>query len=339
MASWSFYKLTPGNPLEEVHPDISDDLGNFVSGVIGDISEGEKNQFRDEKNDIVPRLSKKIIESNGVKLPTLSKQIAQNLLTIMNKAEIKQSGLKGNREYVTKPGCLLQYLEKNESGRRYILLKVDSAEFFGLETYKHTRGVPEDKSQIHFSCVLTYDNDSQLNSVLVGASVASSKVSNYWKEFLCCEPVSKSTDNTKLAIRSTRNLIRRVLPNDLKECIEDAMRVYMSSNDDYHHESFTLKLESNIPPARRQEKAVENFFNSLKKLPVEKGYDSQFATDREVVQKSKKRNIEIISGATLVLTTSNEELADTITPNIQGGRKGVMVFSDSLHEMFASPEE
>ncbi|WP_192945762.1 nucleoid-associated protein [Vibrio fluvialis] len=220
-----------------------------------------------------------------------------------------------------------------------VLVKMEQEEFANVIDFEHQYGLPTEKKALNTALIRFEDGEP--TSLLV------SRANAFWIKFLDIHPVRSDNVNTANAFNAIDSALRKVKRDGYKAdhlALRNHLITYLRNNQGktvVYSELIDTVFGNHQPLDKRF--LAEKFAEDLRSLPKKKkgkhAFDPHFQIDMADVKAKRRTVIGLTDKIELNLKDGIENLDETIIPYEDGGRKGIIIFSDEGFDHFKKDEE
>jgi len=207
-------------------------------------------------------------------------------------------------------GSLIQSLLWDNDSYKYLLAKVEHADFVDDSDFSFKTGFSKDKKTIWKSCLI---NISEMDSQEFYAQIYSNTVANYWvDDFLELDQVYSDEGNTLKAFRAIDATLNRNMKGKKDHTIiRNAFICYLKNNE---HIDFPTMVESILGQYDPVDLTVDisSIRSKMLELPEKKIFDSQFNSVKSAINARIKKVYPVNEGIELKITDGIDDLTNTI---------------------------
>ena len=261
---------------------------------------------------------------------TSSEMIANRLLRAEKSRQEEMAGFQQ-----VKKGSLLQ-LKLNSTNDKFIIFtKVDHGKYMDeVDSLIHT-GLPFEK-RVQKTCVFKFTGSSTTPES-INIFDSNNTISKYWRhDFLCCQEVNTSEDNTKVAFNAIDNILsRNVLPKSKPDYtyLRNSVITYFRSNESMEFDNFVEEIIRNYPVIDSSVD-IEDIAKKIEALPQRKGFDTQFEIHSKVISARIKRVVVLADNFELNIKGEVQDLNTLVDTGSDGKGKFLKIYSDQGHDEF-----
>lgn len=255
---------------------------------------------------VVTSVSEIAIEE--IYLEEVALEISKRLMEKEKEAQSKIERM-GNK---IKKGSLIQATVNIDGLISYILAKVEHVHILDKEDWEKHTGLPIE-NQILKTCVITYDDNSEIESIKVSDS--NKEIADYWSNGLLeLDPMTSDDRNTDKSFKVIDNFLIRNIKKDSRAdygLLYNSLLGYYNQNTSFDYDDMVEKVFKNYEPINSEVVKFDELKPKLDKLP-DGNFDRKFDVIIKVLRNKKKRIIKINSDIDLTLNDSIENLKDII---------------------------
>jgi len=228
-----------------------------------------------------------------------------------------------------KKGSFLQFLYRENNLLHYLGVKIEHHQFLDEEDFKKKIGLSI-ANKIYKACSVSFTNEGLPTEVFVYDT--NTKLSNYWwNDFL--ELKEKHTDayNTKTAITnviSKLNSLKKEFPSDHNILRNACIAAFRQTKSIDYIDFIDKTFGEYEPEVQSMKERLPTLMQSLKELPVKKGFDTKFSLVPSEIPFRKSR-YELTKEITLSVVDGIEDLDSKVWAENRNGKKLVIIESPS----------
>ena len=326
-------------------------LEKYISIVLNDVINSPRScQYKfDEPLDVVPSRLASLIEGNK-----RFEDVSQDIVLKLHMEEVAiQSVITKLGNSVSK-GVLIQVYFEHEGRLKYLIIKVDDNEFLEINSLKLTDGLPSEHTRTQKAALIEFESQ-EISGLLISDS--KSPITKYWyKEFLHASSLNSSEKNTKDSfeyIDKVLNVVKGKSKYDYWLIRNDVISYYRN-NEGFLYSDIVSRIENHVFENKdvvksevkgfeegreyRLKEVLPSVVRKLENLPSDKGFDTQFNIQSNVIRAKLVNKIVLDRYFDLSIKGDIEDLGSKIVAGDDDDGKYIKIYSDEGYEHFYKGE-
>lgn len=264
---------------------------------------------------------------------TQSKKIAQKLHQVECDTQKRIEHLND-----VKSGGLLFLDVQLDGTRHFIIVKIDESDFLDETTLKMISGLPA-SARIQKSAMLTFLGGSIDELVL---SDSRPKITEYWyKYFLIAEELISAEVNTQNAFAVIDNFLSLKIRKDSSVdywYVRNDIVSYFRNNDQFIFDEVVEIFQNQKFESKKVSDKHDELIQKFSSLPASnknKGFDTQFEIEPDIIKAKIKKKIVLDSNIELMIKGEVADIRTKITADEDGRGKYIKIYSDFGFDTFS----